>query len=236
MGSFNKSLWAWLVIGSVLPAIGCGAYSEPVDSTMLGEVSTGGTGGSGGAGGFSATTLTFSQGASYTGATDASILKGAPTTKNGAATTCIIDGGASESACALRWSLAAIPAGATILQAQVTLTVSSPSNSTLNVYKLKQRWTEANVTWNKFNSTHLWGIPGAKSGTDRDPVPLASVNDASGQWQFTIPTSVVQAWLPDPNLNDGLLLVDTGQTQGVTFRSSESPNVAEHPMLTVTYR
>jgi hypothetical protein len=113
--------------------------------------------------------------------------------------------------------------------------ISSGSNSTFNVHKLNRRWTEANVTWNKFTSTQPWGIPGAKSVTDRDPVPLVSVRESSG-WQFTIPASVVQAWLPDPNLNDGLLLVDTGQTQGVVFQSSESANVADHPKLTVSYR
>jgi hypothetical protein len=234
MRSFKNNVWAWLVMGSVLPAIGCGAYSEPVDSTMLDAVS-GGTGGieSGGA---PTQTVTFSQGASYTGATDASILKAAPTTKNGSATTCVVDAGSTEAACALRWSLVGIPTSATVVGAQVTVTVSSPSAATFEVYSLKQRWTQANVTWNKFDSTHSWGTPGAKASTDRDPTPVGHVFGTLGQHTFSISPAIVQAWLADSGVNYGLLIANDVDTNGVVFRSSESDNVAEHPMLKVFYQ
>ncbi|HXK17302.1 MAG TPA: DNRLRE domain-containing protein [Polyangiaceae bacterium] len=236
MGSFKQNVWVWLAMGSVLSAIGCGANSEPVDSTMLGIGGVGGTGSSGG-GATGVTTATFSQGASYTGATDASIVKAAPTTKYGAATTCIVDAGpTSETACALRWSVAAIPTSATILGAEVTLTVSSPSVAQFNVYKLKQRWTQANVTWNNYDSTHPWGTPGAKASTDRDPTPVGSLSGTLGSHTFSIPAAVVQAWLPDSNANDGLLIANDVDADGVIFRSSESANVAEHPTLTVYYQ
>jgi len=51
-----------------------------------------------------------------------------------------------------------------------------------------------------------------------------------------IPAAVVQAWLPDSNLNDGLLIANEVETNGINIASSESTNVSDHPKLMVVYQ
>jgi hypothetical protein len=237
LGLRQRACWG-LVLGGVLAAIGCGAEAEPIDSIAQGiggsVATTGGAGGSGGAGGATASVV-LSQGAAYTGATDATISKSAPTTNFGSSDTCIVDAGSTERSCALRWTLTGVPPAATIVAAQVDLTVSSPSAASFGVYRVTRRWSEAGVTWNNVSSAVAWDLPGAKGTADRETVPFTSFPGGLGVQSFAIPVDIVQAWLADSSKNDGLMISNAVNTDGVILRSSESATVAEHPKLTVWF-
>ena len=114
-----------------------------------------------------------------------------------------------------------VPSGAIVVSA--TLQVNCTNlGAMMQVYRLTSDWAEENVTWNS-----PWDNPGG----DYDPAIVVN-GDCTATGLRTIDiTEFVQAWA-DGTANYGILLTDTGGTDGVDFDSSEGGNP---PLLTVVY-
>ena len=127
----------------------------------------------------------------------------------------------------LRFDLAAVPTGATVVSASLSLlqNYKSDAGSTVNVLRATAPWSEETVTWSNFGSAF-------------DPVPVASfvVVGGGGTGARTVDVrAVAQDWVSGEAPNHGLVLddpLDPGRTE---FRSSESPYGTERPALTVCY-
>ena len=133
----------------------------------------------------------------------------------------------------LKFDLSSIPSNASIVSANVVLTVTSFmwASSTIRAYRINDSWSESSVTWsnfsNNYESTHSaqkncsW--PNQDLGSTRSWNLLSDVQDMH--------SGVIDnnGWLfRDKNLNS--------TTQAYwNFGSSENVNSANRPVLQVTY-
>ena len=188
-------------------------------------------------------TETYQQGwFGYAGVTDASIYQAQPTINFGKATTLSIrsnDGVASL----LRFDLSAIPSGAQVLRAYLSLYPAIRTDAQMvnaEIYRLKRSWTETEATWQQARSTEPWAQPGANGPADRSlqpelVAPVASLN----KWKGFDLTSLVQFWSDNPAQNYGLLVKGgSGASVAYSFVASEAVDPAlrsYRPELIVSY-
>jgi hypothetical protein len=150
---------------------------------------------------------------------------------------------------------AAIPDGATILDAVLTLNVawSSSGTSSVSIHKLLSLWGEGesdasgdeslgasaeqfDATWLfRMFDTSAWATPGG----DFQAAASASAS-VSGtgpvEWSGAGLLDDVQQWLDDPNSNFGWILDTDASSDGIkAFHSRTSGNAALVPILEITY-
>lgn len=147
----------------------------------------------------------------------------------------------------MRFDLSQIPAGAVINSATLRVTVVrdplSPVNSIFEIRRILQSWTETGVCWNSRTSAQTpWQVPGVTGSADSASSASSAV--AVGSVDFTdytfssTPALVadIQAWVNDPSVNFGWLLISEDEVSHFTarrFGSREDP--ANAPVLTVNY-
>ena len=123
-----------------------------------------------------------------------------------------------------------IPAGATIVSANLKYRVSNVTNSQgdfANVYESLVSWQE-NVTWNTFGGDA--GVQADEYANLVATAPATAVNTA-----YTINvTPSLQRWVNNPSTNLGWVFIPTAN-DGVILFSSESSTVPNRPYLEVTY-
>lgn len=137
----------------------------------------------------------------------------------------------------LRFNLGSLPAGATLSSANLILTVSNPyggnpNAEAMNVHRLTQVWNEGGVTWNKYDGTTTW----ATAGGDYDAAVHATstANAGSGQAITWNVSSLVQDWIGNICPNQGLIVINSGTTNGIHFGSKENGNPGYRPYLATT--
>ena len=129
-----------------------------------------------------------------------------------------------------------LPTGATVLNAQLGMHLSSSSTSTpvsVSAYAATKLWTTA-ATWNTYDGTNAWTTPGGDS-VPNNAVVNPSVTSPAG-WKYWYPTQIVQEWVNGSRENDGLLLADTTQkttNDMLTFDSLDAS--ANHPYMTIAW-
>jgi hypothetical protein len=114
----------------------------------------------------------------YGGATDSQVLQSTPTTNYGAVTSLNFDGdigGGNDAYALFRWDVSAIPLGATVQSASITLRVTNRGAVAYQLYALKRAWTEAAVTWNQASAGVPWQTAGARGANDRETTSLATI-------------------------------------------------------------
>jgi hypothetical protein len=151
----------------------------------------------------------------------------------------------------------ALPAGATITGASLTLTVgrTRAEETTITLHRITAAWEEgATSTFGEGGSgdvavegdptwllrsfeTVRWEQPGG----DFDPAPRAAAT-VGGLGPYTWGSNAelaadVQSWLDDPGANHGWLLMgdETTRQTAKRFASRESADPAAWPMLTVSF-
>jgi hypothetical protein len=142
----------------------------------------------------------------------------------------------------MRFDLSSIPAGATILSANLTVWTTTAGGLTMgstDVYRLLEDWNEAKADWTNRDPGHNWTTAGAQSPGSRDASPIANFTPAANDTQYVValPASVVQGWLASPGSNDGIVFVNRDTPNlSVILVSKEGADATKHPRLDVTYQ
>jgi len=122
-----------------------------------------------------------------------------------------------------------VPLGSTIISSTLGINCTNSGNM-MKLYRLTQNWNEDEVTWNNASSGELWADSGA-DGPGSNAGFAVDGDCTSAGWRTMDITQFVQEW-SDGAANRGIVLTDSGATDGVDFDSSESANP---PVLTVTF-
>jgi hypothetical protein len=193
----------------------------------------------------SGATVSFQQGrlptTGYSGSIDTTIREPFPNNNYGGSTTIWADGSQSggEYIAMVEWDITDIPAGATILDATMNLTVSNTSNATYPCHEILRNWSESQSDWIEATGSIDWQTAGARGALDRGTDVLCQVAAPSSTTltvQFTAAgIAAVQGWVANPSSNHGLLLSNNSVSDGAYFRSTEYSSTSQRPRLNVTY-
>jgi len=126
----------------------------------------------------------------------------------------------------LRFDLAAVPTGAHVLSARLTLFQANKGgpDSSVNVLRTTAPWSEGTVTWGSFGNAF-----------ESAPVARIPVNGKGASGYRTVDVSqLAQGWVSGATPNYGIVLDDANPTL-TRFAGSESPHAAQRPALTVCY-
>ncbi|MCA9518563.1 MAG: DNRLRE domain-containing protein [Myxococcales bacterium] len=169
------------------------------------------------------------------GADDALLRADAPTRSYGASQSLTVSAGASGVRNALlRFDLAPIPPGATVVSAELTLTPLLYAGAA-SVHAALAPWSEATVTWASFAAS---GAPlGAGPAGPWLPAVEATVPAVAAGAPATVSVrGLVQSWVDGSIPNDGVLLTHAGSDGDVVvYASSEAASAAQRPRLEVCY-
>ena len=187
-------------------------------------------------------TISFQNGAaptaSYAGMTDTYLEADDTDDNNGDKGACEVDGDiGDEKWQALRWDVSAIPPGSMIDEVTVTIEVTSATDAIgYYAYPLHRPWSEDDATWDEYDDGLDWQSGGASGAADRESTPVALwAPQSKGTHTVSLNPDLVQAWLDFPSLNDGILLANPANDDGLDFHSSEATTVTKRPKLTVVY-
>lgn len=187
------------------------------------------------------TTVSLQNGTNgYSGMVDADIRFDAKTTNTGNNTTVLIDGSPDYSAL-MKWDLTSIPAGKTVTNVTLTFNITDVSSNVYELYALRRAWTETVATWNKATSTVNWSTAGASNTTsDRETAILGTLSaSATGSKTITLTAAgiaKVQAWINTPSTNNGFIIQDYANSDGLDLSSSEATTITQRPIITITYQ
>ncbi len=142
-----------------------------------------------------------------------------------------------------RFDFTSLPAGAVISNATLTWMFSAiitgdPAGGTLTIYEVTQTgWTEAGVTWNKYNGVNNWATGGGDYVPDRAAtftVPASKSDGTLFTWDVTSMVQHFQA--SHGNIANFLMILSgTMASRGCDFHSSEDGTVSKRPKLDITY-
>jgi hypothetical protein len=153
--------------------------------------------------------------------------------------------GTTRTRAALRFDLSSLPAGATITNAQLTLTVtmvpSAAANSTFGLHRVLVPWNETNLTWNRRLAPDIaWSLPGAAAPVDFSTGASGTMFVGGlGTYTFSSTAALVadaQDWLANPPANYGWLLLTQSEATAKTarhFGARENPGTP--PRLRLEY-
>ncbi len=183
-------------------------------------------------------TVSFQDGAGYSGTRDTMLQKLYSNSNRGSNTTIRADGSPDESVL-IKWDLSSIPAGSTIGAGSLTLYVTNASAATYELYELTRNWSESSATWNQYASSSKWATAGAQGTADRGRTVLGVLHAVTtGLATVDLNSAgiaVLQKWVDTPSTNFGFAIQDYNPSDGIAFASSESSTVSRRPALTVSY-
>ena len=130
--------------------------------------------------------------------------------------------GGSERHALLAFSLDALPAGATITRATLTLHKHvCGGDSGLSAHRIEARWAEDSVTWQSFDGAFA-----------AEPLTITADASTPERVSFAV-TELVQGWAGDAASNHGVLIRRT--QANTSFVTSEHDDVHRRPHLEVCY-
>jgi len=147
----------------------------------------------------------------------------------------------------LRFDLSQIPAGAVVnsatLQVTVVMVPLSPVNSTFDIRRVLQSWSEGGVSWNSRSGAGTpWQVAGATGSGDSASTPSAFVAVGSALFaNYTFASTAgfvadVQGWVNDASSNFGWLLISENEVSPETARRFGAREDPTHPpVLTISY-
>ena len=169
----------------------------------------------------------------YAGTRDTYIYDVDPDDPRGAETTIVQDKNTGdERRSLLLFDLSSIPAGSTIVSAELAFYVSAEGQG-FDMHRMLTAWDEATVTYSSLGGRHL----------DADDVDAESTVDANwpgddgytGLITVAVPLATIQEWVDGMLANNGWLMIATHADDGQQLRSREYATESERPKLTVEY-
>ena len=178
----------------------------------------------------------------YAGTLDTYISQAAMSSAHGALGTLRADGddlpGTGKDLSALvKWDISSIPQGKTIKSATVTVTVINPSVGPYHAYRLSRNWCESTATWTHACSGQPWQVEGAAGVSDTGQTVHGTVSSTptAGTYSFALNPLLVQGWVDRTLPNHGIVLRNSGVTDGFEFHSRQGSTPGSRPKLTITY-
>jgi glucose/arabinose dehydrogenase len=144
-------------------------------------------------------------------------------------------GSGKDKSALIKWNLSSIAPGTNVGSSSITLNVSDPSTQTYTASELKRPWVESAATWNAYDIGKPWEVAGAKGSLDRQSIVAGTTTTPSstGRLTFALDPAVVQRWVNDPASNQGIIIADAANSNGVDFYSREAVDSSQRPQLTV---
>ncbi len=168
------------------------------------------------------------------GVADALIRRDEPDRNFGGSGSLSVTEGASVRRALLRFDTRRIPAGAVVVSADLALHGLLYGAAT-SVTPVLAPWDEATVTWASFaRAGEALGAGAAGPYLDRTTAVLPLT--PPGAVASTSLVALVQAWVDGALANDGLMVGRRGADASVVYASSENPDPALRPALTVCYQ
>lgn len=188
----------------------------------------------------SGTTVSFQDGVNgYSGTRDTSIQASSANTNYGTNAALLIDG-SPDIATLIKWDLRAIPAGRQVVAVTLTFNVTDVTAHTYELYTLNRAWSETSATWRRASTGVNWQVAGANGANDRGSAVLGTfTSSTTGVKTITLNAAgvaQVQAWVNNPVINHGFVILDYAVTDGIDASSSEASTIANRPMITITYQ
>lgn len=144
-----------------------------------------------------------------------------------------VDSGSQASTALMYFDVSAIPAGATVTAASLTLhTTPTGGGDPVQVYPILEGWSSS-ATWFERSGGQLWASPGAEPPS-RGTTAIGTFPGTSNDTDYTaaLDPATVQGWLEGPNLGVAIAMAGNNAT---LVRSSNSSITTERPLLSVTY-
>ncbi len=191
----------------------------------------------------------YSKQPTETDAVDTFLDSGSPTTNyatNGAIYVGESNGSATVYRTLIKFLLNSLPSGASATNASLLVTTASDSSDNARdykIYRMIQSWTEAGVTWNRYDGTNNWpGGAGAFTATDCDTANIWATTNfgasiANGtQKTFTLSTVELNKMINGTYTNNGWMIkADTENNDNYGLASASDGVVAKRPKLVVQY-
>jgi hypothetical protein len=175
-----------------------------------------------------------------TSTADTQITENSSSANYGGAATLKVDGddpgGSGKDASALlSWDLSSVPAGSKVDSASVTVNVTNPSSQTYQIYDLERPWVESAATWLQYASGSAWEVAGARGSLDRGSQVGSLSASTTGKRTFTLSTALVQRWLDNPASNQGIIIANATNFDGIDFSSRQNADASLRPTLGINY-
>jgi hypothetical protein len=142
----------------------------------------------------------------------------------------------------LRFDLSAIPAGANVVSASLTLYATYQSNGNMfdgSVHRVLRPWTATQATWQQPRTGERWEVDGCNGTTyDRTATAYATFHLNAANSAVTMDVAdLVRYWVAHPDENFGMVLkgASAGGSVEYRFASAEYPDVSRRPLLEVAY-
>lgn len=166
----------------------------------------------------------------YTGASDTYVASKQLTTNYGESGTLLADGDDStngRSVVLLKWNTTSIPKGKTVTSASLQINVFDPTTDNYDLYAMNNGWTETTASWSNTNPLDSKGDLLGNFAPLTTGVYSIHLNAAG--------VALVQSWV-NGNANNGLMILDRNNINGIDIRSSERATISSRPKLTITYQ
>lgn len=118
---------------------------------------------------------------------------------------------------------------------------NSGNARTLSTYRVKMAWTEAGVTWNKYDGANNWQSGGCDGANDRESTSIGDVSvsatEPAGWKVITLTVAAIQAIVNGTWTNNGFLMrVNTETADRCSYYSSDYvTDTSLRPKLTVVH-
>jgi len=135
----------------------------------------------------------------------------------------------------LRFNIDAIPPGMTVLDATLSLRrqSGSGSNQPVSAHRIRNQWSEDEVTWDSRESDTNWDTAGGDF--ENLPIVTTPVGPENKRYEWSL-TPLVQDWVDGSHPNYGVALVAAiAGMSGERFYTSDVAQLNRRPSLSVTY-
>jgi len=155
------------------------------------------------------------------------------------------NGGAELDRALLQFDLSAIPAGATINSASLSLYAIEDWSSnarTVRVYRVKRAWVGSEATWNVYSTGNSWQTAGGFGANDAEQTDIGSLALGAAEtlneykvWSLT--ASAVEEMISGGTWTDHgfLVKVDTESDDLYGYASTEDSDSSHRPKLELDY-
>lgn len=167
---------------------------------------------------------------------DAEIFDQAPNSNYGDAAESWVSSASNDTTRSLlRFDVGVLPAGARILEANLSLYRQSGSGADqpVSAHRILTPWSENSVTWNSREAGTAWDTPGGDFNNVAVTTTAVGPDNRRYEWDITL---LVQGWVDGSYQNYGVAMIAAVDGMaGERFYTSDQTDPTRRPSLTVVY-